>query len=710
MSIRIALVGNPNCGKTTMFNELTGSSQYVGNWPGVTVEKKEGKLRGNKDVIITDLPGIYSLSPYTLEEVVSRDYLLGERPDAIINLVDATNIERNLYLTTQVLELGIPVIIALNMMDLLEKNGDVIDTVQLGKQLGCEVVSVSALKNKGLDLLIPKAIALANETKEWQAKHRFSKETEEYLSQIEEFLPEEIEQSQARWYSIKLFEQDEKVVNQIKLPKDYIDHLETLIKKAETEFDDDTESIITNERYEYITDVVKICIKKKQKQLTTSDKIDRIVTNRVLALPIFAAIMFLVYFVSITWLGTIVTDWTNDTLFGGIIQPGVQSFLENVGTADWLIGLVVDGVIGGVGAVLGFVPQMFILFFFLSILEDCGYMARVAFIMDRIFRKFGLSGKSFIPMLIASGCGVPGIMATKTIENEKDRRMTIMTTTFIPCGAKLPVIALIGGAMFPEIYWMAPAMYFMGIAAVILSGIMLKKTKQFSGDPAPFVMELPQYHMPAAKGVLIHMWERGKAFIIKAGTVIFLACGVIWFLSNFGFADGTFGMVEEGESLLAVAGRVIAPIFSPLGFGNWKASVATVSGLVAKENVVGTFGVLLGIGADVAEDDAGLLQQIAAMFPYRAAALSFLTFNLLCAPCFAAIGAIKREMNSTKWTWFAILYQCGLAYVVALMINQFGGLMTGALSFGLGTVVAFAILGVIIFMVFRPAKAVNDRK
>lgn len=701
MSIRIALVGNPNCGKTTMFNELTGSSQYVGNWPGVTVEKKEGKLRGNKEVIITDLPGIYSLSPYTLEEVVSRDYLLGERPDAIINLVDATNIERNLYLTTQVLELGIPVIIALNMMDLLEKNGDVIDTVKLGKQLGCEVVPVSALKNKGLDLLIPKAVTLAKESK---VKHRFSKETEVHLSQIQELLPGDIEDSQARWYSIKLFEQDEKVVNQVKLPKAYIDQLETIIKQAEQEFDDDTESIITNERYEYITDVVKTCIKKKQKQMTTSDKIDRIVTNRILALPIFAAVMFLVYYVSITWLGAIVTDWTNDTLFGGIIQPGVQSFLEGIGTAEWLTGLVVDGIIGGVGAVLGFVPQMFILFFFLSILEDCGYMARVAFIMDRIFRKFGLSGKSFIPMLVASGCGVPGIMATKTIENEKDRRMTIMTTTFIPCGAKLPVIALIGGAMFPKIFWMAPAMYFVGIAAVILSGIMLKKTKQFSGDPAPFVMELPQYHMPAAKGVLIHMWERGKAFIIKAGTVIFLACGAIWFLSSFGFADGSFGMVEEGESLLAVVGQAIAPIFSPLGFGNWKASVATVTGLVAKENVVGTLGVLLGVGADVVEDDPGLLAKIAEMFPYGAAALSFLVFNLLCAPCFAAIGAIKREMNSTKWTWFAILYQCGLAYVVALMINQFGGLMTGALSFGLGTVAAIVILGFLLYMVFRPAK------
>lgn len=704
MSLRIALVGNPNCGKTTMFNEFTGSSQYVGNWPGVTVEKKEGKLKSDKTVVITDLPGVYSLSPYTLEEVVSRDYLLTEKPDAIINLVDATNIERNLYLTTQVMELGIPVIMALNMMDLLEKNGDSIDTVKLGKRLGCEVVPVSALKNKGLDLLVSKAVALAKEKKGYDAIHRFSKETEGYLSDIKQLLPSSIEEQQARYYSIKLFEQDEKVVSHLSLEEDRSEKLAMIIKKAEEEFDDDTESIITNERYDFITNVVTACIKKKQRQMTTSDKIDRIVTNRILALPIFAAIMCIVYYISVTWLGTIVTDWTNDTLFGEMIQPAVATFLENVGAAEWLVGLVVDGIIGGVGAVLGFVPQMLILFFFLSILEDCGYMARVAFIMDRIFRKFGLSGKSFIPMLIASGCGVPGIMASKTIENEKDRRMTIITTTFIPCGAKLPIIALIGGAMFPSVKWMAPAMYFMGVAAVIISGIILKKTKHFSGDPAPFVMELPQYHVPAAKGVFIHMWERGKAFIIKAGTVIFLACGVIWFLSNFGFVDGGFGMVGEEESILAAIGKVIAPIFEPLGFGNWRAAVATVSGLVAKENVVGTFGVLLGIGAEVAEDDPGLLEQIAMMFPYGAAAMSFLVFNLLCAPCFAAIGAIRRQMNSARWTWFAITYQCGLAYIVALMINQFGGLLAGELSFGIGTIVAIILLLGMLYMLFRPAK------
>lgn len=707
MSLRIALVGNPNCGKTTMFNALTGSSQYVGNWPGVTVEKKEGKLRSNKSVVITDLPGIYSLSPYTLEEVVSRDYLLNEKPDAIINLVDATNIERNLYLTTQVMELGIPVIMALNMMDLLEKNGDVVDTVKLGKQLGCEVVPVSALKNKGLETLAQKAIALAEKQGGFDANHRFSKETEQHLSDMKSLLPENIDSQQTRWYSIKLFEKDEKVLEKLSLSKGSTEQLETIVNNAEKAFDDDTESIITNERYEYIAEIVKTCIKKKQKTMTTSDKIDQIVTNRILALPIFIAVMTLVYFVSVTWLGTIVTDWTNDTLFGEMIQPAVQTFLETVGVADWLSGLIVDGVIGGVGAVLGFVPQMLILFFFLSILEDCGYMARVAFIMDRIFRKFGLSGKSFIPMLIGSGCGVPGIMASKTIENEKDRRMTIITTTFIPCGAKLPVIALIGGAMFPTVKFMAPAMYFVGIFTVILSGIMLKKTRMFAGEPAPFVMELPQYHVPAAKGVMIHMWERGKAFIIKAGTVIFLACGIIWFLSNFGFADGSFGMVEEGDSLLAAVGQLIAPIFAPLGFGNWKAAVATVSGLVAKENVVGTLGVLLGLGADVAEDDPSLVQQITVMFPYGAAALSFLVFNLLCAPCFAAIGAIKREMNSAKWTWFAILYQCGLAYMAALMINQFGGLLAGTVSFGAGTIAAIAVLVFLLYMLIRPAREYN---
>lgn len=703
MSIRIALAGNPNCGKTTMFNELTGASQYVGNWPGVTVEKKEGKLKGQKDVIITDLPGVYSLSPYTLEEVVSRDYLLNEKPEVIINLVDATNIERNLYLTTQILELGIPVVIALNMMDLISKNGDKINTAKLSKILGCEVVETSALKGKGLQEVTQKAVSLSKKKAFTAPLHKFSDKVEASLEQAKELVPNEIDESQVRWYSIKLFEKDEKVLASAKLDASQKELLEKITSEAENQADDDTESIITNERYDYISKVVGQCIQKKKMELTVSDKIDRIVTNRILALPIFAAVMAIVYYVSVTWLGTIVTDWTNDTLFGGIIQPAVGSFMENVGAADWLNGLVVDGIIGGVGAVLGFVPQMLILFFFLSILEDCGYMARVAFIMDRIFRKFGLSGKSFIPMLISSGCGVPGIMATKTIENEKDRRMTIMTTTFIPCGAKLPVIALIGGAMFPNLKWMAVSMYFLGVVMVIVSGIILKKTKMFEGDPAPFVMELPQYHMPAAKGVLIHMWERGKAFIIKAGTVIFVACGLIWFLSNFGMADGGFGMVEESESLLAGFGNIVAPVFAPLGFGNWKAAVATISGLVAKENVVGTFGVLFGL-ADASETDPGLLNQLAGMFPYGAAAMSFLVFNLLCAPCFAAIGAIKREMASAKWTWFAIGYQTLLAYGVALMVNQLGGFLTGAVSFGIGTVAGIIVLLIFLFLLFRPKK------
>lgn len=701
MGIKIALVGNPNCGKTTMFNDLTGSSQYVGNWPGVTVEKKEGKLKGHKNVIITDLPGIYSLSPYTLEEVVSRNYLTNENPDAIINLVDGTNLERNLYLTTQVVELGIPVVIALNMMDLVRKSGDKIDTQKLGAALGCEVVETSALKGDGSMRAAEKAIALAQAKKKMVAQHKFSASVEMALGSVASLLTGTVADEQSRWYAVKLFERDAKVIESLQPRQDIKDNLELIIAEAEKEMDDDSESIITNERYLYISKLIKNCIHKKRSGMTTSDKIDRVVTNRWLALPIFAAVMFVVYYISVSWLGTIVTNWTNDTLFGEWIQPAVGNWLTNVGAADWLNGLVVDGIIGGVGSVLGFVPQMFILFFFLSILEDCGYMARVAFIMDRIFRKFGLSGKSFIPMLISSGCGVPGIMATKTIENEKDRRMTIMTTTSIPCGAKLPIIALIGGAMFPGIVWMAPAMYFMGILAIVISGIMLKKTKMFAGDPAPFVMELPQYHVPAAKGVLIHMWERGKAFVIKAGTVIFVACGMIWFLSSFGFSKAGFGMVDENVSLLAVIGQFIAPIFAPLGFGNWKASVATFSGLVAKENVVGTFGVLFGLGGDVAEDDAGLLKQIAAMFPYGSAALSFLVFNLLCAPCFAAIGAMKREMASAKWTWFALGYQTVFAYSIALMVHQFGGLLFGGVSFGVGTVAALIVLAVMLYFLFR---------
>lgn len=696
--MKIALVGNPNCGKTTMFNDLTGSSQYVGNWPGVTVEKKEGKLKGHKDVIITDLPGIYSLSPYTLEEVVSRNYLIDEKPDVIINLVDGTNLERNLYLTTQILELGIPTVIALNMMDLVKKNGDQIDIRKLSESLGCKIVETSALKGSGCTEAAETAIASKGQSA--FAVHRFSKKVEEALEEIQALVSSCVPSQQARWYAVKVFERDEKVMEKLVFRDKEQEEIEKIIQSAEKIFDDDSESIITNERYDYISNLMKRCVKKRTRRMTLSDKIDRIVTNRFLALPIFIAVMGIVYFISVTWLGAIVTDWTNDTLFGEWIQPAVAAFLENVGAAGWLNGLVVDGIIGGVGAVLGFVPQMLILFFFLSILEDCGYMARVAFIMDRIFRKFGLSGKSFIPMLISSGCGVPGIMATKTIENEKDRRMTIMTTTFIPCSAKLPVIALIAGAIMGGAWWMAPAMYFMGIAAVVVSGIMLKKMRLFAGEPAPFVMELPQYHIPAGKSVFIHMWERARAFIIKAGTVIFVACGLIWFLSSFGWDAGQFTMVEEEASLLSYIGNAIAWIFAPLGFDNWKAAVATISGLVAKENVVGTFGVLNGL-AEVAEDDAGLWAATMQMFPTVAAAVSFLVFNLLCAPCFAAIGAIKREMASAKWTLFAIGYQTVFAYTVALMVYQFGNLFTGG-GFGVGSIAAVLVLAVYLLLLFRP--------
>ena len=717
MRMKIALAGNPNCGKTTMFNDLTGSSQYVGNWPGVTVEKKEGRLRGHKDVIITDLPGVYSLSPYTLEEVVTRDYLANERPDAVIDLVDGTNLERNLYLTTQLLELGLPVVMALNMIDLVRKNGDQIDTQKLGAALGCEIIETSALKGTGSMEAAQKAIALAGKKQAVEPKHQFSQPVEEALAHIASLVNGSVPSEQARWFAVKLFERDEKVQAACKFSADVTEKIEAAVSAVEKELDDDGESIITNERYTYIAQLMKNCVHKKTKGLTTSDQIDRIVTNRWLALPIFAIIMFLVYYVSVTTVGTIVTDFTNDTLFGEWIQPAVGGWMETVGAADWLTGLVVDGLIGGVGAVLGFVPQMFILFFFLSILEDCGYMARVAFIMDRIFRKFGLSGKSFIPMLISSGCGVPGIMATKTIENEKDRRMTIMTTTFIPCGAKLPIIALIFGAMFgtEQGGWVAPLFYFLGIAAVILSGIMLKKTRMFAGDPAPFVMELPQYHLPAPKSVLIHMWERCRAFIIKAGTVIFVACGVIWFLSNFGWADGgaSFGLLDMEDplvnqmdfSILAYIGNAVAWIFAPLGFGTWQATVASISGLVAKENVVGTFGVLFGL-ADAGETDPGLWTAVSGMLPMLCTKLSFLAFNLLCAPCFAAIGAIKREMASAKWTAFAIGYQCVFAYAVALMIQQFGLLIAGA-GFTVGSAAAVIVLLLMLYFLFRPAP---DRK
>ena len=704
MAIKLALAGNPNCGKTTMFNHLTGSSQYVGNWPGVTVEKKEGKLRGHKEVIVTDLPGIYSLSPYTLEEVVTRDYIMKEHPDVIIDLVDGSNIERNLYLTTQITEMGYPVIIALNMMDIVKKNGDKIDIEKLSAALGCQIIETSAIKGEGLDKLAEQAIQMAKSSSKTMPQHTFSPQIEDKLEQIHKLIADIVPAESARWYAVKLFERDSKVMEQFQFADTVKERLENMIAECETAFDDDSESIITNERYQYIAKLMKNCVHKKSSGMTVSDKIDRIVTNRWLALPIFAAIMFLVYYVSVSWLGTIVTDWTNDTLFAETIQPAVSGLLENIGAADWLTGLVVDGIIGGIGAILGFVPQMMILFFFLSILEDCGYMARVAFIMDRIFRKFGLSGKSFIPMLIASGCGVPGIMATRTIENEKDRRMTIMTTTFIPCGAKLPIIALIAGAVFPEITWMAPATYFFGIFMVIISGIILKKTKLFAGDPAPFVMELPQYHFPAAKGVLLHMWERGKAFMIKAGTVIFLACGIIWFLQNFGFGPDGFGMLEDqNASLLAAMGNLLAPLFAPLGFGNWQAAVASVSGLVAKENVITTFGILFGLG-EVAEDDPALLAAVPALFTTSASALAFMVFNLTCAPCFAAIGAIRREMMSAKWTWFAIGYMTGMAYIMAFIINQLGGLLYGV-PFGIGQIFAFLCVAVLLWFLFRSGKS-----
>ncbi len=705
MSIKIALAGNPNCGKTTMFNDLTGSSQYVGNWPGVTVEKKEGRLHGHKDVIVTDLPGIYSLSPYTLEEVVTRNYIIDEKPDIIVNLVDASNIERNLYLTTQLTEMGIPVIVALNMIDIVKKNGDRIDTQKLSAAIGCEVIETSAVRGTGSKETADRAVLLAKQRVQTVPQHTFDKRVEDALEQIESLVSETVPPEKSRWYAIKLFERDEKVMERCGFTQETKDHLEEIIADCEKKFDDDSESIISNERYQYIGKLVKACVHKKTTGMTTSDKIDRVVTNRWLALPIFAAVMWVVYFVSVSWLGTIVTDWTNDTLFAETIQPAVTAFLESVGTAEWLIGLIVDGCIGGVGAVLGFVPQMLILFFFLSVLEDCGYMARVAFIMDRIFRKFGLSGKSFIPMLIASGCGVPGIMASRTIENEKDRKMTIMVTTFIPCGAKLPIIALIGGALFPDQTWVAPAMYFLGVGAVILSGVILKKTRLFAGDPAPFVMELPQYHIPGAKGVLIHMWERGKSFVIKAGTIIFAACGIVWFLSNFGFADGGFGMVDAEVSLLAVLGGFIAPVFAPLGFGTWQATVATITGLVAKENVVGTFGVLFGLG-EVAEDDPTLLNSVSAMLT-SVTAMSFMVFNLICAPCFAAIGAIKREMGGWKWTLIAVGYQTLLAYALAFIINQLGSVIFSGASFGVGAILAVVLVAVIVWLLLRsyhPAK------
>ena len=716
MGVKIALAGNPNSGKTTLFNALTGSNQFVGNWPGVTVEKKEGKWKEDKEVVIMDLPGIYSLSPYTLEEVVARNYLITERPDAILNIVDGTNLERNLYLTTQLLELGIPVVMAINMMDIVRKIGDEINTKKLAEKLGCEVVTISALKGDGIKDAASRAVKHAGQKAGQESVHEFAPEVENYLNEIEGRLGYEIPEEQKRFYAIKLFERDDKIKDAMKNAPD----VEDIIARAEKEMDDDAESIITNERYSFIGSIIGDCLKKnKTQELTTSDKIDRIVTNRWLALPIFAAVMWLVYYVSVTTVGSILTDWTNDTLFGEWIIPAAQSFFEGIGCADWLTGLIVDGVISGVGAVLGFVPQMLVLFIFLAFLESCGYMARIAFIMDRIFRKFGLSGKSFIPMLIGTGCGVPGVMASRTIENDRDRKMTVMTTTFIPCGAKLPIIALIAGALFDGASWVAPSAYFVGIAAIICSGIILKKTKMFAGDPAPFVMELPAYHMPTVGNVLRSMWERGWSFIKKAGTIITLSTIVVWFLLNFGWTDAGFGMLNfdglegaameaaQAECVLAKIGNLISWIFTPLGWGDWKMTVAAITGLVAKENVVGTFGQLFGF-AEVAEDGQEIWGTLANSMS-QIAAYSFLVFNLLCAPCFAAMGAIKREMNNAKWFWFAIGYQCLLAYLVSLCIFQFGTLFTGG-GFGIGTVAAIVILIGFLYMLFRPYKESTSLK
>ena len=708
MGVKIALAGNPNSGKTTLFNALTGSNQFVGNWPGVTVEKKEGRLKDDKDVTVTDLPGIYSLSPYTLEEVVARNYLISQRPDAILNIVDGTNLERNLYLSTQLMELGIPVVMAINMMDVVKKNGDQINTKILSERLGCEVVSISALKGEGIKEASSKAARLARMNDAASPVHEFAPEVEAALDEIETMLTE-VPEEQKRFYAIKLFERDDKIEEQLK----HVPEVEDIIAAVEKEYDDDAESIITNERYNYITSVIRdSLVKSRKEKLTTSDKIDRIVTNRWLALPIFAAVMWIVYYVSVSTVGAWATDWANDGLFGdgfrlfGMDVPGIPVIIGNaldaVNCAGWLQSLILDGIVAGVGAVLGFVPQMLVLFIFLAFLEACGYMARVAFIMDRIFRKFGLSGKSFIPMLIGTGCGVPGIMASRTIENDRDRKMTIMTTTFIPCGAKLPIIALIAGALFGGASWVAPSAYFVGIAAIICSGIILKKTRMFAGEPAPFVMELPAYHMPTVGNVLRSMWERGWSFIKKAGTIILLSTIFIWFTSNFGLADGRFGMVEDlSDGFLAMIGRGIAWIFAPLGWGDWKSAVAAITGLVAKENVVGTFGILYGF-AEVAEDGAEVWGTLASSMT-AVEAYSFLVFNLLCAPCFAAMGAIKREMNNAKWFWFAIGYQTLLAYAVSLCVFQFGSLLTGG-GFTIGTVAAILILAGFMYLLLRPYK------
>ena len=710
MAIKIALAGNPNCGKTTMFNALTGANQYVGNWPGVTVEKKEGRLKGKRgkgeDIIVTDLPGIYSMSPYTLEEVVSRDYVLKENPDVIIDLVDATNIERNLYLTTQLIETGVPVVIALNMADLLEKRGIKIDVKRLSMLLDCPIIETSALKGEGLDKLIDEAVKTAKKSRVDLPKEIFSKEMEEAVSEVKKVLPESITEDKKRWYAVKFLENDEKVKEATKLSAFAQSVVDSKRQALEKKHDDDMESIVTDERYTFIQKIVNTTVKKGKDKLTVSDKIDRIVTNRILGIPIFIAIMWLVYYVSVTTVGTFVTDWTND-VFVVAVQDFFSNILGSIGAGDMVQGLVVDGIIGGLGAVLGFVPQMAILFLFLSILEDCGYMVRIAFVMDRVFRHFGLSGKSFIPLLISSGCGIPGIMASKTIEQDNDRRLTIMTATFIPCGAKLPVIALMGGVIagetagYAESSFIAPLMYFIGIVAVLVAAIILKKTKPFSGKPAPFVMELPQYHVPQVKTVLLHVWERLKGFIIKAGTILFLACVVMWFLGGFGFTDGGFGMVEDSaDSLMAAIGGVIAPIFAPLGFGEWQPVAASISGFTAKEAIVSTMGVLANVAGDT-EDAVNVAAGVASWFPTGIAAFSFLMFNLLDSPCLAAIATMAKEMNSRKWFWFAILFQNVFAYLVCLCFYQIGSFVTGG-AFGVGTVVGFIVLIVMLFMLFRP--------
>lgn len=718
MDIKIALAGNPNSGKTTLFNALTGSNQFVGNWPGVTVEKKEGRLKKREDVILIDLPGIYSLSPYTLEEVVARNYLIEEAPDAVLNIVDGTNLERNLYLTTQLTELGIPVVVAINMMDIVRKKGDTLDIGELSRILGTKVVEISALKGEGVFEAATEAVNSAKSGKA-MPRRSFGTSVEKILAHIEEKALHSLPESRRRWYAVKVFERDERVLSQLKLDEKTLADIEKEIRAAEKEFDDDAESIITNERYVYISSVLKGCYKKKNAEnLTISDKIDRVATNRYAALPIFAAIMFIVYFISITTVGAWATDWANDGVFGegwsffGLWIPGipvlVQSALDAVGAAAWLQGLILDGIIGGVGAVLGFVPQMFVLFLFLAFLEASGYMARIAFIMDRLFCRFGLSGKSFIPMLIGTGCSVPGIMASRTIENDRDRKMTIITTSFMPCGAKLPVIALISGALFGGAWWVAPSAYFAGIAAIVISGVILKKTRLFAGDPAPFVMELPAYHMPTAINLFRSVWERGWSFVKKAGTIIMLSAIILWFLMNFGFEQG-FKMVENFDnSILAATGSAIAWIFAPLGWGTWQSAVAAITGLIAKENIVGTFGVIYGGFTEVAENGSQVWANMRTAFT-PLAAYSFLLFNLLCAPCFAAVGAIRREMNSAKWTLFAIGYQSAFAYIMAFMLYQFGMLFTGSGSV-IGSVFAFITAGFLVYLLFRPDKSNNKNK